>query len=343
MIQSVRIQGSGIAAQACCALLRRFGWSVNTPEPQVPTVPYLVINEITGAILRDIFGADTQVLRGHEISRRIVVNWWDPIVAEVKEAALVIAAEDLQSLRVPDLTRDSPCETGDWQVYAGEQAPTGKLMNSGRRTAWIFEAHGGNGWESLASVFESQPEGWLFWSPISRRKGFLQMVLPGPMTGAAGICQRMLARTRLLNEHVALKELIAGPVPCSAALNDQLTGARWIGTGTSALRYDPLSGDGTGASLRSAILACAALRAAEENNHPEHYMEYYRHRLIIAFHQHVRACINLYRRAGFNSSWDEEILSLVQNADWETVASLERTRLGFRLFDYNLIPSVSRK
>src|SRR5262249_43733929 len=128
---------------------------------------------------------------------------------------------------------------------------------------------------SHTAIFESLPEGWLFGAPLSRKRGFIQMVLPFVSENPKDYCRYLVEGTRLLNPgNFRFGDLIAGPLPCAAALQNQLTGNDWIATGTSALRFDPISGDGTGTSLRSAILACASLRSLNATNSSacfEHY------------------------------------------------------------------------
>src|SRR6266446_10813657 len=114
-----------------------------------------------------------------------------------------------------------------------------------------------------------------------------------------------------------------------------MTGSDWLTTGTSALRYDPISGDGTGTSLRSAILACAALRSATENSKSECYLEYYRRRSIAAFCQHLHACEALYESAGFSVAWNEELRSIRKLVQLANISSGIDTP-AFRLCDYRL-------
>jgi hypothetical protein len=337
MIQNAEIRGSGIAAQACCALLRRFGWDVNTPKPKMPAVPYLLINQATAALIRDVFGAHAGALPGHEISRRLVVPYEGSTISQVDETAWGIVAENLNALTVHEPSHQPSFGSDAYRIFAGEQPPEGALIVSGKRAAWIYEAQGRGGWEAHTAIFEATSEGWLFWAPLSSREGFLQLVLPDAKADADEIVGEMLARTRLLKTRVALGQLSAGPIPCAAGLHSQLNGPCWIASGTSALRYDPVSGDGTGASLRAAILACAVLRAVTEDTDHAPYLEHYHRRLALALGQHLRVCESLYRGAGFCSGWDEEIRTIRRLSGWNDSVS-EVHPLGMRLSNYKLIP-----
>jgi len=236
--------------------------------------------------------------------------------------------DNLESYRSP--------EQHAWHIFAGEQPPEGHLICSGNRTGWIFAGEC-RGWHSDATIFEFTKDGWLFWAPLSAEKGFLQLVLPRSGKNAVDMCRLALRRSRILKDAVALGECIAGPLPCAAALHSQLTGPDWIATGTSALRYDPVSGDGTGAALRSAILACATLRGAAENSCPQRYLGHYRQRLEVAFRQHLRICESLYNRVGLSDSWNDEIACLRRLG--RRNSSSEDNKYRFRLWNYKLLPA----
>jgi hypothetical protein len=332
MIQSAEINGSGIAAQACCAILRRFGWSVNSPETGNPVVPYLIINEVTAQLIRDIFGVFVGELRGREISRRMVVPRVGSALSRVNEAAWVISAAELMALIARDSCQRS-VEPSAWRIFAGQQPPAGALISSGNRIAWIFQARGRSGSELDAVIFEVTPDGWLFWAPTSARDGFLQVVLPAPEPDVDGICRQMLGKTHLLKDHVRLGKPLAGPLPCAAALQSHLTGTNWIASGTSALRFDPISGHGTGTSLRSAILTSAVLRASMVKSDAKSYFEHYKQRSTQAFQSHIMNCLSLYMSAGLSEVWTREIDIMRQLGS----TRLEESKtLRFSMRDYSL-------
>ena len=154
-----------------------------------------------------------------------------------------------------------------------------------------------------SSIFEFISDGWFFWSPISRQEGFLQLVLPQTHEHAFPLCKELLKRTQLLLDRITPDGLIAGPLPCAAALHTQPAGTNWIATGNSALRWDPVSGNGTATSLRSAILACAALRSAAGTMQPWPYFQHYCARLRMAFREHAQACSAFYGSAGLSAGW----------------------------------------
>jgi hypothetical protein len=305
MVQNAEIRGSGIAAEACCAILRRFGWSVNTPEHGKVAIPYLVLNSITAALVKDVFGVEQ--LDGHQISRRLIVNHLKKTISDVTEPAIVLNGETLNFLRATGASSRFPRGDVLWRLFAGEPAPNGQLTTFGNRTAWIFDAELHNGFDADVTILELIPDGWLFFAPVSEKKGILQLISSRLHVNATAACRAALMRTRIVKEVSEVTKCIAGPIPCAPALHNQLSGPEWIATGTSALRYDPISGDGTGVSLRSAILACATLRAIHQYACPERYLRYYRERLRETFRQHLSICKSLYEAAGSFSAWNEEI------------------------------------
>lgn len=338
MVPNAEIHGAGIAAQACCSLLRKFGCRVNTPASGAAQIPYLVINSVTATLIKDVFSVDACSLGGWEISRRLVVSHTNKRISEVTEPALVVRSETLRFLAGAESTLSSLQGRDAWSLFAGELPPQGRPIQSGKRAAWIFEASNTGAMDDHSTIFEFVPEGWFFWSPIAAGRGFLQLVLPRSEDDATEICLMLLKHTLVLKHVVLLGECDPGPLPCAPVLHSQLTGPNWIATGSSALRYDPISGDGTGASLRSAILACAVLHSVFVGVDPESCLEYYSFRLRRAFCRHLRACESLYVAMGFNHAWAEEF-SLLRRLASSMEASLHGKTPAFGLRDYRLVPA----
>lgn len=341
MLPKVEIRGDSIAAQACCALLRRFGWDVNTPQYGSPQVPYIVINSVTAGLIKDIFAVNACSLGSYEISRRLVVTHSTEAISTVIEPALLIhSAAALRFLGAAAPISPSAYQDSAWRLFAGEHPPQGQLVYSGNRAAWVFEASRCSEVAFRTAIFEFIPEGWLFWAPLDARKGFLQLVLPRTQEDVTETCRLALKHTRILKHAIALGGCSAGPLPAAAALHSHLTGPGWIATGASALRYDPVSGDGTGASLRSAILACATLRACVTESDPRSYLEHYKQRLILAFQRHLMNCALLYENVGLSGIWTPEINDIRQLG---SARPEESKAFRFCLRDYSLAPLEARE
>jgi len=330
MTRSLEIRGSGLAAQACATLLQRFGWETNIPGFGKPAVPYLVINSLAKHLLEEVFEISAPYI--HEISRRLVGHYHSPKITSVEEPAFVIAASLLERWPAFGKARKSQAPAA-WRIFAGALPPEGTLISPGARNGWIFEGHCCAGEYSRSAIFESLPEGWLFWAPVSNSTGFIQMVVPFFPEAPGQLCRDLMKHSRMIHcRNIEIGNMLAGPFHCGAAIHSQLAGDNWIASGTSALRFDPISGDGTGTSLRSAILACAALRATAQFP-PELCLQYYRTRLRAAFQKHIQACEALYQQAGLAESCKEESRYLRQTDHPEKLVAGP----AFRLENYTLV------
>jgi hypothetical protein len=106
---------------------------------------------------------------------------------------------------------------------------------------------------------------------------------------------------------VELGTLLRGPIPCAAARALSFQSGSTILSGSAALRYDAVSGDGTGASVRAALHCCAVLNSVAEARSATAYFEHYDARLSRAFSKHSEACFRLYSEAKLSSEWDAEL------------------------------------
>lgn len=110
-------------------------------------------------------------------------------------------------------------------------------------------------------------------------------------------------------------------------------GKQVVYCGSAAMCFDPISGDGTGACIRSAILACAAIRyAAEHPAQAADALAHYADRMAQAFQSHLNACAELYDGAELSAPWAEEKRAIRAAAELAPGTS----RPWFRLSDFSL-------
>jgi hypothetical protein len=331
----VQIDGRGIAAAASAALMSRFDWNVRGATVADPAIPFLTLDSSALDLLADIFGESIRTFPGYEISDRFVVQHHDRAVSHVRQPLCIIEAREIlnriRSKSALDCTGDAPPQA----VIRTAGMGGSRLIASGRRVAYIFRGAVSGRPAAQASIFEFMPDGWIFWAPLSGRSGVCQFVLPRASGDSHDLCRGMLEDSVLLSRCVILDETIGGPLDCAASLNLDLAGTDWIACGGAALRYDPISGSGTATALRSAILACAVLRAINAASDPGPFVAHYAARLSAAFRQHVETCERLYSQAQFSSSWDDEFTEM-----WRAIRESENQfprELQFRLENYSLI------
>ena len=78
------------------------------------------------------------------------------------------------------------------------------------------------------------------------------------------------------------------------------------------MALDPLSGNGVGSGLRSAILATAVLDAAGQDAMPQAFLDHYAQRLRKTMRSHVQSCIEFYGRAAHADGWRAEIGMMIE-------------------------------
>jgi flavin-dependent dehydrogenase len=112
--------------------------------------------------------------------------------------------------------------------------------------------------------------------------------------------------------------MLQGPLsPCvtyPAMPGLQLSAARQgeIAIGDAALALDPISGDGLGSGLRSAVLASAVLGAIEDGEPMANTLAHFNQRIELAARSHVGRCIELYQTAAGGEQAQAEINSMVR-------------------------------
>src|SRR5262249_18408498 len=116
----------------------------------------------------------------------------------------------------------------------------------------------------------------------------------------------------LLADTHRVGRLTRGPVRACAVfeaapwIREPLCRPGQIAAGEAAARLDPLCGDGTGFAVRSAILAASVIDGISRGRPVGAALRPHRHRLHLAFAQHLRTCLAFYTTAGFDASWTAE-------------------------------------
>jgi hypothetical protein len=324
----VHVHGGGVAAAACHALLHRFGWLTSGDPPSPPAVPFVAIDSVSCQLVADIVGA---VPRGHVAAKRLTVYHETADVFSVDEPRLVINAAHLL---LQDAVDEGEPGDAAWRIYTLAGPNPGPILTSGRRTAWLVAAEPRVRSAAETCIFEFTRDGWAFWVPTGLRCGLVQFALPAQ--GNRAECDAIFANTRILRKWISIAGTQSASIPCAALAYSELVNGASISCGGAALRFDPISGDGTGASLRSAILACAVLRYASAAADPKQALDHYRFRIGLAFRGHLRICERLYEEAGLSIHWQAERAGIRRAIEESKRVFGDADALRFRLQDYAL-------
>ena len=111
-----------------------------------------------------------------------------------------------------------------------------------------------------------------------------------------------------------IEEIVGEPAGFAAMPRLAMTpcASRSIDVGDAAVALDPLSGNGVGSGLRSAILAAAVLEAAERDAMPQACFDHYAQRLRKTMRSHVQSCVEFYGQAAHAAGWRAEIGMMVE-------------------------------
>lgn len=333
----VVISGSGVAAIACHALFRRFGWRTFSGQPPASagaqTVPFVALNELTWGLLRDVFGKTPPEPCGTD--RRIVVNHSSAEVSTVRETRFVVPAEAVRFQEFMPLSEDAPAdahlvETAD----RADRKDAAAWLSSGSRVSWMRSARSLAVEAERSLVLEFVPDGWVFWMPTGARRGIVQWMLPDS-AGGDDLCAELWRTTKFIRKWaVPQGAWITRALPSSARIGQGLMSRDAARCGSAAMRFDPISGDGIGASLRSSILACAAVRyMAEQPGDVSLVSRHYESRMLRAFRDHIASCSQYYSAAGLSRRWGHERQTISEAA---AAAAGPHFRALFRLENLSL-------
>jgi flavin-dependent dehydrogenase len=315
----VLILGAGTAGLTCGRLLASRGWSVDIGCAPVKRGPMLLISDSNAALMVDLWEANDTLFTGTHPIRKRVVDWdVDAAQTIVVQPGVAMAAGDLAKrltalatqagLRLAASDKLDPAAY-DWVVNADGRAnaPPKTQLAFGTRRAIVVSVKLSPRARTERCVIEAVAGGWLFLIPHGLGRGTLQLVsmeLGVDLPDTLGI---LLERGRTISplvEAVSSDSISFDAMPrvCISPCE-----AGRIAIGEAALALDPLSGDGVGNALRTAILAAATLDAVVEGAALRDCLGHYEQRVHEAACCHVRNCLDYYRRARPALSWSAEI------------------------------------
>lgn len=345
------VTGAGLAGLTCAYLLagqgRRVlvtGWQPGDPErvsgtsrvsctsqapgEAGPPAHWLVLNELTTALLREVWDGGNGLFDGAWPIRRRHVRWGGSSTDQpLEQPSLAVDGTQLAQrlgMRLtevyPDLVRltaaGSAPPVAEWLVAAGH--PTagpagGRPIDIGRRNMISAEVRLAAAEPAGTSQLVTTGPAWIFLAPIGQRRALVQAMVPGPVADPVPLLRRLLAGTEL-GRRLAAPPAAAVVVPAAPRFLQPPCGPGWFAVGGCAARFDPLSGSGTAQAVRTAVLAAAAIDAVDRGADERDVRAHVTDRVLTAFAEHVRTCLGLYTsalaggRTGLDpAAWQDEI------------------------------------
>jgi hypothetical protein len=308
---SVLIRGEGIAASCCAQLLGGAGVHVCVEKLGRPKLPAIMLGEVTQKLLGDVFGRPNLFDGLPHIRRRVVAWGRESPTLTLPHSGVVVSEQELwYRIRqgVP-ATSDDLSEGADWTIFASAPlAPASVEHHFGSRMAAATPVSLQAGHDDEVCWIESLEHGWLFLLPTGKRAGWLLSV--------GGSAESLLGISSLIRNLIADLFPSRGTFASHPRAAFPLSGPRWLACGTAAIGFDPLCGDGTGNSIREAILASAVIRAANAGADAENLVAHYQKRLLAGFQRHIAHCFDFYKSGHSGSWWDEQLNDLKRALAW---------------------------
>ncbi len=230
---------------------------------------------------------------------------WGPEAAPaaLDHSAAILSEEELLS-RLGEPREAQAVEQADWTIVSAPPLPESSFMHGfGRRLASPVAVELNSRAESNACWIESLDDGWLFLNA-----GWLAAIGAPP--------EELLQKSSLVAKRIARIEPPAARFPAFPRMAEPLAGPGWFACGSAAMAFDPICGDGTAHAVREAILASAAIRAADRGEDPARLRAHYEARLIAGFERHLIQCRPFYSSGGDGPWWRAELQAIEQGIEW---------------------------
>ena len=329
----VVIRGEGVAAYGCAHLLRAAGIRPVMETAARPRLPVIMIGESTQALLQDVFGQHDLFAGLPRIHKRMVAWGVNAQPSSLRHSAVVVSEEVLlERLRSTLLRDDPPAPKGSaWAILSSTSLlPASREHHFGARVAEAVKVDLKHSSDPATCWIESLESGWLFLLPCSGGAGWLLSVGSAP--------ELLLDHSRLVGGQVANLSRPVAKFPAYPRITWPLCGPGWLACGTAALAFDPLCGDGSGNSIREAILASAVVRAIREGGSADQVLDHYQARLAAGFKRHLTHCRVFYASGHRGPWWDTELDHLDRGLAWCRRQLRSETEFRYRLIGFDLRP-----
>lgn len=336
MSGSVTVLGAGVGSLTAASLLSRSGWSVELREVPRSPPPAVVLNELTQALLGDLFGPDV-LAGGYPLDERRVR--WGHGAEEACVPTHSVALDGavlLGRLRAQVAGDTSPINRADWLIHGTGRGGAGgwPRRTFGRRAVLQAEVRLART-DCRSSWIETVADGWVHLAPIGLDMGVVQAMVPRAPADAAQTLERMTAAAVGISREVGEWRGGVSVFAAAPSVAVPACGPGRISVAEAAISIDPLSGSGTAWAVRGGILAAAVLDAIASGLPEDECLGHYSDRLDVAVGEHVDHCLRVYSSAFSTPEWDRE-LDLMAEGRREHQRSRSPAALTYRLNRFRL-------
>jgi 2-polyprenyl-6-methoxyphenol hydroxylase-like FAD-dependent oxidoreductase len=312
-----RIAGSGMAAASAAVSLTRFGWQVTMSPPARPRRGHAIaLNSASRYLLDRLWPGLMTGLPHHHLSHRVVL-WREGAAQRIDEPGDVVDAAGLAERMMTRLAaagarlNEAAREGASWTILAtGRVASDAATSPGGRRIAFSAPVHLATTADRSGLLIEAVSTGWIGLLPTGMRSGIVfACTLPSPNAPAA-VMAGMMAESRLARRGIAALADVPSVLAAAPALRREHGDATVIHAGDAALAFDPISGDGAAAALRSAHLAAALGEAYACGTALGALRAFHDYRLERAMSVHLQGLLAFYGDAPFARLWRDECAAM---------------------------------
>lgn len=355
----IAVVGQSLTTYAVAAALTRLGYTcslIYDPQKLKFEGPSLVLNDVCATLLRELFGAIA--FRGQSLTYRWV-RWGQGAKSEqVYQPARVIPysalltqirqSEIMQSVAMIAGTETTPQQLSRdyaWTVY-GSRPPdaiakreNSAVLQGGQRVMVTAEIPHDNSTSGESCYIESLADSWLFYAPLDHNSAMLQACLPRLPTNPRRAVLDCLYYSQLIAPFVNQLAQVRY-FPAAPQLQLPLYGSRCLMLGQSAVKLDPISGEGTPFALRTGILAAAVIDGILHNPTAANtLLSHYQTRLTHSFLAHLQGCSEYYQLVfGNHELWQGEIKQMIKTGrnlssrlQQQPQSNLQYQLIGFKL------------
>ncbi len=309
------VRGDGVAACCSAYLLAQAGFRVDLEALDRPRLPVILLGDQALALLRDIFDQPALFGDAPRIRKRVV--WWGTGPHAVEHSAVFISEETLLEAIRP--RRQAGHLDVPWTIHAARPLPAPALDHCfGTRVAQALPVSLEPDADPETCWIESLEAGWLF-------------LTPGWLLAVGAPADTLLGQSRLVAARIARCGAVRATFPAYARIASPLAGDGWLASGTAAMAFDPICGDGTAQAIREAILASAVVRAIANGGNTPDLLAHYQARLTAGFQRHLLLCREFYRTGGDGPLWQSELEAIDRGIEWSNTARAKHAAFRYRL------------
>jgi hypothetical protein len=326
-VNSVFIQGEGVAAACCAHLLSRAAIAVSGQQTGRARLPAIMLSDSAVELIRDVFGDPGLLRELPRITKRFVMWGGHDIPVVLEHSAIVASEVDLLSALAAPPSSIRSHEREAWTIFASKPLPDPVAEHRfGSRLASAVPIQLIPSAEPESCWIEAVDDGWLFL--ITNAPGTAWLLAVG------GAADDLLGKSRLVGSLIDQSALPSASFPAAPRMVSPLFGTNWLTCGTAAMAFDPICGDGTAHAVREAILASAVIRAAISGGDPAALSRHYQARLTAGFRRHLELCLQYYQSGPSTDWWHREAEAIRSGIAWcdgTKIGPAEYRMIGFDL------------